>query len=209
MVQILKDGKEIFCGEVREVAENIKKIKEVYCVSELAFLYDSTQPPARYQNLTPEQLLVKMVNIHNAKVEEKKRFTVGVVTVTDPNNSLYRYTNYEDTLTAIREKLCKPLNGYLRVRKANNVRYLDLVCLQDYGVSAEQPIEFGVNLLKYSSKKSASDIATECVPRGARLEEPVIKGLDAYVDITSVNDGKDYVINEEAYRNFGWVERVV
>ena len=32
----------------------------------------------------------------------KKMFAVGQVTVTDSNDSLYRYTNYENTLQAIR-----------------------------------------------------------------------------------------------------------
>jgi len=209
MVQILRNGDEIFYGEVREISETTDKMKAVYCVSELAFLFDSIQPQARYQGYTPAQLLVEMVNIHNAKVEEKKRFKVGIVTVADLNNSLYRFTNGEDTLTAIRKKLCEPLNGYLRIRKVEGERYLDLVRLEDYGVSAEQPIQFGRNLLKYSSKKSGSSIVTVCVPRGARLETQVVEGLDAYTDITSVNDGKEYVINEEAFSHYGWIERVV
>ena len=209
MVQILRDSKEIFYGEVREVTENIGKTKSVYCVSELAFLFDSIQPQARYQNITPEQFFVGLINIHNSKVEEKKRFVVGMVTVKDPNNSIYRYTNYEDTLTAIRSKLCESLNGYLRTRKVNGVRYIDLITLEEYGAWATQPIQFGVNLLNYTSKKSASELATVCVPLGARLQEQAVEGLDAYTTIESVNDGKNYVINEQAYRNFGWVEKVV
>ena len=209
MVQILRDSKEIFYGEIREVTENIGKTKLVYCVSELAFLFDSVQPQARYQNITPEQFFIELINIHNSKVEEKKRFTVGMVTVKDPNNSLYRYTNYEDTLTAIRSKLCEPLGGYLRIRKVNGVRYIDLIALEEYGVYATQPIQFGVNLLNYTSKKSASELATVCVPLGAKLEEQVVDGLDAYTIIEEVNNGKNYVINEEAYKNFGWVEKVV
>lgn len=208
-VQILRNGDEIFFGEVREISEETDKIKSVYCVGELAFLFDSIQPQARYQGYTPAQLFVEMLNIHNAKVEGKKRFKVGIVTVTDPNNSLYRFTNGEDTLTAIREKLCKPLNGYLRIRKVDGERYLDLVRLEDYGVSAEQPIQFGRNLLKYTSKKNGASIATVCFPRGAKLDTQVVEGLDAYTDIKSVNDGKYYVVNEEAFKNYGWIERVV
>lgn len=209
MVQVLRGGNEIFYGEVREVEENIDKVKSVYCVGELAFLFDSIQPQARYQNVAPVQFLTEMLNIHNSKVEEKKRFEVGIVTVQDPNNSICRYTNGEDTLTAIRKKLCEPLGGYLRIRKVDGVRYLDLVSLEEYGVSAEQPIQFGRNLLKYNSKKSGSNIVTVCVPRGAKLDEQVVEGLDAYVDITSVNDGKNHVINEAAYATYGWIEKVV
>ena len=209
MIQILRNEEEIFYGEVREISEDLEKVKEIYCVSELAFLFDSTQPQKRYQNATPQQMFIELLNIHNSKVEAKKQFVPGIVTVTDPNDSIYRYTNYEDTLTAIRKKLCEPLDGYLRVRKVDGVRYLDLVRLEDYGVSADQPIQFGRNLLKYNSKRSGSSIATVCVPRGAKLETQVVEGLDSYTDITSVNDGKDYVINEEAYKTYGWIEKVV
>ena len=209
MIQILRNEEEIFYGEVREISEDLEKVKEIYCVSELAFLFDSTQPQKRYQNATPQQMFIELLNIHNSKVEAKKQFVPGIVTVTDPNDSIYRYTNYEDTLTAIRKKLCEPLDGYLRVRKVDGVRYLDLVRLEDYGVSADQPIQFGRNLLKYNSKRSGSSIATVCIPRGAKLETQVVEGLDSYTDITSVNDGKDYVINEEAYKTYGWIEKVV
>lgn len=208
-IQVLRDAEEVFYGEVREISETLDKVKSVYCVGELAYLFDSTQPQARYQNVTPVQFFIEMLNIHNSKVEEKKRFYVGIVTVTDPNNSIYRYTNGEDTLTAIRKKLCEPLGGYLRIRKNNGKRYLDLVPLREYGVSAEQPIQFGRNLLKYTSKRSGASITTVCVPRGAKLDTQVVEGLDAYVDIKSVNDGKDYVINQAAYETYGWIEKVV
>lgn len=208
-IQILRNEEEVFFGEVREIKESHEKIRMVYCVGELAYLFDSVQPQARYQYIAPVQVFTQMLNIHNSKVEEKKRFYPGIVTVQDPNNSVYRYTNGEDTLTAIRKKLCEPLGGYLRIRKENGKRYLDLVPLEEYGVSAEQPIQFGRNLLKYNSKRSGANIATVCVPRGAKLDTQVVDGLDAYVDIKSVNNGKDYVINQAAYETYGWIEKVV
>lgn len=209
MIQVLKDNKEVFYGEVREAEKDFYGTKQVYAVGELAFLFDSIQPPARYQDITPRQLLETWLNIHNEQVEDKKKFYVGMVTVQDPNDSLYRYTNYETTLDCIREKLCDKLGGYLRIRKENGKRYLDLVTLQEYGKICEQAIEFGENLLDYAENVSASDLYTACVPKGARLEESPIEGLDAYVDITSVNDGKNYVYIEEAVNTYGWNRCVV
>lgn len=209
MVQILKDDKEIFYGEVRESEDDEHMTKSVYAVGELAFLYDSIQPQAKYQDQTPLQFFTTLINNHNAQVEEKKQFRVGVVTVTDPNDSIYRFTNYEDTLTCLREKLCESLGGYLRVRKVDGVRYLDLVKLQDYGTTCEQPIEFGENLLDYACNASGVDIVTAIIPLGARLDESPIEGLDAYTDIKSVNDGKDYVYLPDAVSRFGWVKKVV
>lgn len=209
MIQVLKNGKEIFYGEVRESEKDFYRTKHVYAVGELAFLFDSIQPQAKYQNKTARQLLEIWLDQHNSQVEEKKRFYVGMVTVHDSNDSLYRFTNQETTLDAIREKLCEKLDGYLRIRKVNGIRYLDLITLNEYGKICEQPIEFGDNLLDYAENVSAGDLYTCVIPKGARLEKSPIEGLEAYVDITSVNGGKDYVYSPEAVAAYGWNRCVV
>lgn len=208
MVKILKNDVEIFYGEVRESEKDIDKIKQVYCVGELAFLFDTIQPQGKYQNYTVRQFLGKLLHNHNNQVEERKQFKLGIVTVTDNNDSIYRFTNYETTLDAIREKLCESLNGYLKIRKENGERYLDFLTLDDYGKKCNQTVEFGVNLLDYAENLSASDIATAVIPLGAKLDESVIEGLESYVDIKSVNGGCDYLYIPEAVERFGWV-RVV
>ncbi len=208
MVRIEKDGNEIFYGEVREAERDINNTKQVYCVGELAFLFDSIQPQKKYQNYTIRQFLESLINEHNSQVEERKRFEIGIVTVTDSNDSIYRFTNRETTLDAIRDKLCDRLNGYLKIRKENGQRYLDFLTLDDYGKKCRQAIEFGANLLEYAENISASDIATAVIPLGAKLDKSPIEGLDAYTTIESVNDGKDFLYIPEAVEQFGWV-RVV
>lgn len=209
MLQVLRDGKEIFYGEVREAEETLDFVKRIYAVGELVFLFDSIQPQGRYQNNTVRQFFETLIYQHNSQVEEKKRFEVGVVTVTDPNDSIYRYTNYEDTLTALRDKLCDRLDGYLRIRKENGKRYLDLVRLEDYGKTSDQKIEFGENLLEYAANLDGNSIATAVIPLGARLDTSEVEGLDAYTTIKSVNNGRDYVFSQTAVDRFGWIRRVV
>lgn len=208
MIKVLKDGVEVFYGEVREVKDNFDFTRHIYAVGELAFLFDSIQPQAKYQDVTPITLFNTIINIHNSQVDDRKKFEIGMVTVKDKNDSLYRFTNYEDTLTVLRDKLCNKLDGYLRIRKADGNRYLDLVTLDDYANPCSQPISFGKNLLDYSCNISAQDIATSVIPLGARLEESKIEGLDAHVEIGSVNEGKNYINNDVAIANFGMV-RVV
>lgn len=217
MITVYKDDVEVFNGEVRELTPNMDFTKHVYAVGELAFLFDSIQPQAKYQNATPLSLFTAMLNQHNAQVEARKKFTLGMVTVTDPNNSLYRFTNYEDTLTAMREKMCDKLNGFLRIRKVNGTRYLDLVRLQDYGNVCEQEIEFGENLLDYSCDENAQNIATAVLPLGARQETSVVEGLDAYLTIKNATStpahsvhpsGSDYIYNSAAVGRFGYVKVV-
>ena len=209
MIQVMKDDKEIFYGEVRQSGKESYNIKNVFAIGELAFLHDSIQPQAEYHDLTTRQILETWLNIHNSQVEERKRFYVGIVTIHDTNDSLYRYTNRESTLDAIREKLVDRLGGYLRIRKEGGVRYLDWITLPEYGKYCEQPIEFGTNLLDYAETCSAEDLATAVIPLGARLEESPIEGLEAYTDITSVNGGVDYLYIPEAVERYGWVKKVV
>nr|WP_304972673.1 phage tail protein [uncultured Schaedlerella sp.] len=209
MIQVMKDDKEIFYGEVRQSGKESYNIKNVFAIGELAFLHDSIQPQAEYHDLTTRQILETWLNIHNSQVEERKRFYVGIVTIHDTNDSLYRYTNRESTLDAIREKLVDRLGGYLRIRKVDGVRYLDWITLPEYGKYCEQPIEFGTNLLDYAETCSAEDLATAVIPLGARLEESPIEGLEAYTDITSVNGGVDYLYIPEAVERYGWVKKVV
>lgn len=213
MIQVMKDGKEIFCGQVYASERDYYRIKTVKAKGELAFLFDSIQPQAEYHNLTPRQMLDAWLGIHNKDVEGKgtvdKTFQTGIVTVTDSNDSLYRYTNRENTLDAIREKLAGRLGGYLKVRKKDGVRYLDWLTIGDYGKISKQPMEFGLNILDFSQNTTAEDIATACIPLGARLEESAIEGLDSYTDITSVNGGKDYICIEDAVKQYGWNCKVV
>lgn len=206
---MLKDDGEIFFGEIRICKKDRDNIKECCAVGELAFLYDSIQPQAEYHNLTTRQMLETWLNEHNSQVEERKRFYVGIVTIHDTNDSLYRYTNRETTLDAIREKLIDKLGGYLRIRKEDGKRYLDWITLPEYGKYCEQPIEFGTNLLDYAENTSSEELATAVLPLGVRLEESPIEGLEAYTDITSVNNGVDYLYIPEAVDRYGWVKKVV
>ena len=118
---VLLDGAEIFCGRITEEGSDFYKNKKFIAKGELDYLTDSVQRPAEYHNLTVRGFLTTLIEVHNAQVEENKHFQVGQVTVTDSNDSLYRYTNYENTLECIKEKLLKKLGGHIIIRKVEGV----------------------------------------------------------------------------------------
>ena len=209
MVSVYRDKKEIFYGEVRNQEKDFSGNKKVLVAGVLSFLSDSVQNQNEYHGLSPRAFLTKLIDAHNLQVEDKKKFHVGIVTVTDPNDSLYRFTNYETTYQAITEKLVDRLGGYLRVRHEKEKLYLDYLALKDIGKLSKQIISFGLNLLDYTESISAENIATAVIPLGAEIQSEGNDILRKYVDITSVNDKKNYLVNTEAQKNFGWVCSVV
>lgn len=202
-----QDDEEIFSGVPTEHTEDFYKRRTFYCTGELSKLKNTTQPMAEYHDVTVRGFLEALLNIHNSKVVEKNKFYVGAVTVKDNNDSLYRYTNYETTLECINEKLIKKLGGHIKIRKENGKRYIDYI--EDYAKVSNQIIQFGENLMDFTKDYDTSDICTVLIPLGARQDESPISALDAYLDITSVNDGKNYIVNQDAVNKYGWIEKVV
>lgn len=219
-IRVLHGQKEIFFGRVTEVEKDFYNQKTVYCEGELNFLVDSIQRPKEYHNETVRGFLEALIASHNEQVEESKHFTVGQVTVTDPNDSIYRCTNYETTLQAISEKLVKTMGGHICIRKVGGVRYIDY--LKDYPFISSQVIEFSKNLLDYS-ESTIADFATAVIPVGAEVETTISEGTveGEFVDfditktvkerltIKDVNGGKDYLFNQNAVNSFGWIFKKV
>ena len=209
IVSVYRDEREIFIGEVREQTKDLRGNKKVQCVGLLSYLADSIQPQREYHDQTPYQLLSKFLEIHNEKVGERKKIRLGRVTVTDPNDYLYRYTNYETTLEAIMTKMVEKLGGYLKLRREGSHLILDYLRLEEMGKDTGQCIEFELNLLDYTEDLSAEDVATAIIPLGKEIEGDVNAVLKQYTDITSVNDGKSYLVSKDALAEFGWVCKVI
>lgn len=206
-VVVKKDGTAIFYGRCLSVDRDFQNMKSVTCEGELAMLLDSIQEPREFRNYTVRQFLSHLVSTHNTQTANTKKFTLGQVTVTDPNDSLYRYTNWETTLECVMDKLVDRLGGHIRIRHSGSTRYIDYI--EDYDNTNTQVIEFGENLLDYAENMDASELATRIIPLGARLEESSIEALEEYTTIKSVNDGVAYVESASAVAAFGIVTKTV
>ena len=178
-------------------------VKTVNCEGELSFLNDSIQKQAKYTGQTVTSLLTAYLGVHNDEVDTFKQFQLGTVEV-DGGSSILRYTNYETTMKEISDDLLDNYGGYLRVRHTNGVRYLDY--LADSPRTSTQVIRIGQNLMDLVQDTSTMDICTVLIPLGAKLEEPVVDGLDARLTVESVNDDKDYIIGT-GIDYFGYVWR--
>lgn len=195
IITVEQDDEEIFRGRALDETTDFYNQKEVYCEGELAFLLDSIQRPYEFEG-TVADFLHMMIKNHNEQVDEAKQFTIGNVTAVDDSVQLaLENIGYSDTLTALESVLLDVYKGYLRIRYNGGVRYLDY--LLAYGENSGQKIEFGVNMLDLDNQIDAKEIFTVLVPLGG------INDDGETITIESVNDGLDYIENEDAIAQYG------
>ena len=202
-----KDDRIVFEGRALDDGSDLYNTHTWVCESCLAYLKDTIQPPYDYQG-TLKGLLEYFVSEHNKNVEDKKKFTVGNVTVTDENDYVhYSSTDFSVTLDAIRSKLLKTHGGYLSVRYTENGRLLDY--LADFSEYSVQTVEFGRNLLNVALSMDHAERATTLIPLGAKIKTIDEMGneveTDERVGIAAVNDGKNYIFDDAAVKEIGWI----
>ena len=202
-----KDDRIVFEGRALDEGSDLYNTHTWVCESCLAYLKDTIQPPYDYQG-TLKGLLEYFVSEHNKNVEDKKKFTVGNVTVADDNDYVhYSSTDFSVTLDAIRSKLLKTHGGYLSVRYTENGRLLDY--LADFSEYSVQTVEFGRNLLNVALSMDHAERATTLIPLGAKIKTIDEMGneveTDERVGIAAVNDGKNYIFDDAAVKEIGWI----
>ena len=168
--------------------------KEVTCESYFGFLCDSQQPYVDTQNWTVTGLLQHIIDRHNEQVEEYKRFKIGTVTVTDPNDNVYIGIQRENTWQTINETLINKLGGEIRFRVESDGLYIDY--LTEIGVHRATEIRMSKNMKSITKEVDPSSFISRLIPLGAKLKKEVdgeqVETEDR-LDITSVNDGKNYI----------------
>ena len=203
IITVYQDGVEIFRGRVMDDETDTYKQKSVYAEGVRSFLNDSLAAPYTFTG-TAQGLLSKLIAEHNAQVEEDKRFTLGRVTCKRASETINGLKNvaYWPTFQEIDEKILSVYGGYLKVRHEGGVLYLDW--LQEYGAANAQQIRFGVNLLDLKDKADAGEVFTILRPLGAS-EMGADGEYAAPVSIASVNNGLDYIQDDEAIEEHGKV----
>lgn len=191
----------LFRGRILNDKQGFYNEKQVTCEGELAFLLDSIQRPYDFQSgenhTTIIDLFTFFIENHNAQVDDEQKFKIGEITVTDPNNYIVRSdTQYLNTWESINKKLIETHGGYLFVRHEPDGNYIDYVT--DFDRVSSQTVEFGKNLLNLNKITKGEDIATAIIPLGAKLKDSAGNETNERLTIRSVNNGVDYVFNQEA-----------
>lgn len=201
IITVYQDNYLLFRGRVLDEETTWYNQTDYACEGELAFLLDSILRPYEFSGSITDYLSM-LLDSHNAQVDEEKRFVLGNVTVTDPNDYIVRSNiDYTSTWTEMQDKLLNLLGGYLTIRHEDGVAYLDYI--QDFTLLSPQKIEFGKNLLDLTRIRKGADIATVLIPLGAKLTDEDGKETDKRITIESVNGGVDYIEDADAIAQFG------
>ena len=202
IVEIYRNGELTFRGRALYPTDDFYNRRTITCEGERCFLRDAVVQPYLYQ-ASPESIFVDVITRYNAQVDSYKQFRIGAVTAKDPNDYQRIESESASLVSDVIDKLLEYVGGYIVFttdpdgqRVINWYGTLDNDC--------GQAIEFGENLLDFSSTGANTELATVIFPYGAKNEE-----TGERVTIKAVNDGKLYIMDEEAVALRGWIAKAV
>lgn len=202
LVRIYKDGSLLFRGRSLYPTDDFYNRRTITCEGELCFFQDSVIRPYLYQD-GPAAVFADIISLHNAQVDTFKQFVVGTITVTDPNNYIRLESESAQQTSEVITKLLERVGGYIVfTTNASGQRVINWYDSLTYRSS--QVIEFGENLLDFARDGADTDMATVIIPYGAKDET-----TGERVDITSVNDGLDFIQDYDAVALRGVIAKTV
>lgn len=199
LITILKDKKEFWRGEIRDITVDFVKIATVYVVEDVAWLGDEFIPPAKITTQTYKQRLDAVIQTYNSTRPVERQFRSG--SVYNGTAKCNWTTEYEwSILDSIRKCICRD-DYYIKIRRTVEsgitVRYIDIVRLQEYGKSTSQPIEYGYNLLDYVKESDYGNLTNVLTPYGDELEDS-----EVYDDYSERLQG-DTISNAASINTYG------
>lgn len=192
LITILKNGKEFWRGEIKEINTDFAKIADVYCLEDLSWLADEFLTPASITNETYAQRFQTAITAYNANRSPDRQFSIGYLTNVTSTDSCNWVTEYEESiLDDLRKCICKD-TGYIRVRRTTVggvvTRYIDIVRLADYGIQATQPIEYGYNLLDYVKESDYGNLVNVLTPYGDETDTELYEGYNQRITGTTITE---------------------
>ena len=202
VVEIHNAGEVVFRGRALTPVDDFLNCRTVTCEGERCFFRDAVMRPYLYRD-TPSAVFSEIIEIYNSQVQEDKRFIVGTVTVTDPNDYIRLEGQKAEQLNETIDKLVNRCGGYIVFTSdGSGARVVNWYAAVNY--SNSQTIDFGSNLLDFTRTTTNTDLATRIIPYGAQDTE-----TGEYVTIESVNNGLDYIEDTEAIALRGIISKPV
>ncbi len=211
-ILIYQDEELIFLGRPLSETIDFYGTSQISCEGEMAYLLDSMQKPYSFQG-SIYAFLMRLVQNHNALMETKKHFEVDKAHVYQADKQIQcEESAYTNTLETLNKQLIDAYGGYLCVRHVGEKRYLDYVSLEKPSQESAwhpQEIRFATNILDLTKYIKSDELITAIIPLGAACKTETETETTSQLTIASVNQGKDYLEDEEAVKDFGKIYGVV
>lgn len=191
VVTLYENGALRFRGRSLYPDDNMHNCRTITCEGERGFLRDGIIRPYLYQD-TPAAIFAHALELYNAEVDPFKRFTLGEVTVTDPNDYIRLESTTAQTFAVFYDKLVSRCGGYITFTDdGKGGRAMNW--LAEIGTQSDQAIEFGSNLLEFSRSGQSQELYTAIRPYGAKLEDGSLLTIESVTE-----DGADWIQDDEA-----------
>lgn len=198
LIEINQDGQELmFKGRVIESTDTIDGIRTFVCEGILGYLNDTIQLLKIGENISVNEYLKVCLDKHNQMVEENKIIYIGNVKdngICISNTDKKRTT----TMSSIQDILIDQYGGYISIREEDNKNYLDYNFY--YNHLNSQEIKFKKNILDLEQYITSVDLITALIPLGEKDSETELP-----LTIETVNNGKEYIYDEDAILKYGWI----
>lgn len=193
IVTVYRDGVLRFRGRVLYPADNFYGERTITCEGEMCLLRDAISRPYVYTG-DPEDVFYSIMKEHARQTDDFKHFGIGAVTATDPNDYIRLESESAETVLDTINKLIDRCGGYITFTDGSREGERLINWLDTLERESDQVIEFGENLLDFArTGANTTSLATGLIPYGAK-DETTGKRLD----IKSVNDGVDYILDNDA-----------
>ena len=212
-VSVYQDDLLIFRGRLLDITREMKdngEFNQTFVFESIAnYLKDSIQRFKKVQNTTPEQFFRNLIDFHNSQVPDYKKFVVGKVEVTNSTDNVYRYVDYVDTWTTIKDKLLSRLGGIVTVVYSKGVNYINYLSYNDSKRTHvyDNNIVIGTNMKSLSNQEDPTEVITRLVPLGATIQDDTenadTDAASPRTTIASVNGGVDYIDIPDLQEQFG------
>ena len=192
-VDVYDDDGLIWRGRVVSYEKGLNYKREVHCEGMLAALCDTVIEPFVFRGRPDDVgnvkgLFHRFIDLHNSQLAQNdpRRFTVGSITVTDPNNYIRRSSEHAlTTWEAIQTRLLDTLGGYVYL-SGENLNVINYVA--DFNSASDQTIHFGENIIDLMQVDDAASIVTCVYAYGAENDsespepepEPTLNGYSTW-----------------------------
>ncbi len=196
VVQILRNGTEIWRGQITEVTVDTYGTIECTGASDMSYLQDSLYAPFTFTG-SAKNYIGQLLDNHNNKVGAGRAIYRGTVARHGLGVSItIEATQYRSTW-ALLSDLLDTYGGYMRLRTGDDgLRYLDW--LDDSSVFNGQPVRWGYNLASVDIDTDASDIATCLIGEGDGELTATLRDTDAVAAYGQVWEYKKFDAADQA-----------